>query len=156
MADDADGPSLVFPRDGLERGGGAAAHVVVAFGAREVKILGAPEEKLRLAGLLMEHVGEKPRLPGPDVDLAQIEDRVQFHRLKAADRVGGEHRAFEVAGIERVELHAAEALGQGVELPQAQRGDVAVPVSLHRVVDVALRLGVADQIDFCHNIPFVT
>ena len=156
VADDGDDPAVVFARDPFQRGGGAAAHVAVTLGAREVKVLGAVEEKLRLAGLLVLDIGEETRLPGPDVDLAQVEERAQLHRPETAQRVGGEHRAVKIAGVQRVELHAAEALGQRVELPQAQRGDVAVPVALHGVIDVALRLGVSDQIDFCHNKAFLT
>ena len=156
MADDGDDPALVLAGNRFQRGGGAAAHVAVALGAREEKVLGAVEKKLRLAGLLMLDIGEKARLPGADVDLAQVEARVQLHRPETAQRVGGEHRAVKIAGIERVELHAAKAFGERVDLPQAERGDVAVPVALHGVIDVALRLGVSDQIDFCHNEAFLT
>ena len=158
VADNGDGAAVVFAGDRLQRGGGAAAHVVIALGAGKAEFLGVMDKEIRLMGLVVIDVGEKARLPGPDIDLAQVENGVQLQRAEAPDRLGGEHRAAEVAGIERVDLHAAEARGERVDLEQAQGGDVAVPVTLHRAVEIALRLGVADQIDFCHNcvLPYLT
>ena len=46
----------------------------------------------------------------------------------------------------------AEAFGERVNLPQAERRDVPVPVALHHAVKVALGLCVSYYINFCHKV----
>ena len=150
VADDGDDLALVLLRDLFQHGGGAAAHVVIALGAIETEFLGAVDKGVHRLGLRPAHVAEKARLPGADVDLAQLALGAQRQRVIAADRPGREHRALQVAGVQRVDLHVAHPLGERVDLLQAERGHVAVPVPLHRAEEVALGLGVADEIDFGH------
>ena len=45
-----------------------------------------------------------------------------------------------------------EALGERVNLPQAERRNVPVPVALHHAVKVALGLCVSYYINFCHKV----
>ena len=94
MADDGDDLAVVFLRDLPQRGGGAAAHVVIALGAVEEKFLGAVDKGVHHLGLRPAHVAEKARLPGADVDLAQLRLGAQRQRVIAADRPGREHRAL--------------------------------------------------------------
>ena len=119
--------------------------------AVERKFLGAVDEGVHHLRLLPAHVAEKACLPGTDVDLAQVALGVQRKVVIAADRPGRQHRALQVAGIQRVDFHIAHSFGKGVDLPETERGDIAVPMALHRAVEVALGLGMADEIDFCHD-----
>ena len=45
-----------------------------------------------------------------------------------------------------------EASGKRVYLPQAERGNIPVPVALHHAVKVALSLGMSYYINFCHKV----
>ena len=45
-----------------------------------------------------------------------------------------------------------EAFSKRVYLPQAERGNVPVPVALHHAVKIALGLGMSYYINFCHKV----
>ena len=48
-------------------------------------------------------------------------------------------------------MYVTEALRERRDLPPPKLRDLAVPLTLHHTVEVALGLGVSDKINFCHN-----
>ena len=77
--------------------------------------------------------------------------RLQRQVVIPQDRARGLHRAAQVAGIQRIERHIAEALRERRDLAFAARRHLAVPVALDAAVQIALRLRVADQIKRCQS-----
>ena len=63
------------------------------------------------------------------------------------DRVRGVDRSLEVAGIDGVEFRACQSFAHRFGLTSAQMRQRRVEVTMSSVVDVALRLAVADQGD---------
>ena len=63
------------------------------------------------------------------------------------DRVGGVDRSLEITRIDGVEFRACQSFAQRFGLTSAQFRQRSVEVTMSFVVDVALRLAVADQGD---------
>ena len=89
-------------------------------------------------------------LPLAHADLPQVGPGVQGQALGAADGLGGGHGAEEVAGIHGVDGDGGEARLQGFDLPVAVVGDEAVILAVDAAVQVALRLGVSNEVQCCH------
>ena len=71
--------------------------------------------------------------------------------LGLVDGLGGGAGAEEVGGVHRVNVDIFKAAAENVNLTVAAVGNEAVILSVGNAVEVALRLGVADEIDGCHT-----
>ena len=92
-------------------------------------------------------VPEGAVLPDAGVLLVQLRLDPQRQIVVLQDRARGLLRPAQVAGVQRVHRHVAEALGERRDLPPALGRDAAVGNAVDAAVDVALRLAVADEID---------
>ena len=72
--------------------------------------------------------------------------------LGLVDGAGGGAGAVEVAGVHIVDVDIGKTALQSLHLAPAPVGEVAVALALDDAVEVALRLGVADEIDPGHDI----
>ena len=132
------------------------AHARLRCGKRlaalHVPARGIVVEILHLLRRLVFHVAPRAALPDAERDLAQARRGLQRQlRVRPQDRLRGVLRALQIAGIHRVERHIAEPLGERVDLLAAARRDLTVPVALDAAVEIALRLGMADEIDRGHG-----
>ena len=76
---------------------------------------------------------------------------VEGETLGLVDGLGGGAGAEEVGGIHRVNVDIFKAAAENIDLTVATVGNEAVILSVGNAVEVALRLGVADEIDGCHT-----
>ena len=92
-----------------------------------------------------------PALPVPHADFPETRAAVEGQAVGAADGRGGGPGAVEVAGVNRVDADVRKAALQGPDLPPAPVGEAALVLALGDAVEVALRLGVADEVDGGHG-----
>ena len=76
---------------------------------------------------------------------------MQLQPLRLIDGPGGGAGPEQVAAVHRVNVYVVKALFQYPELLIAPVGDQAVVLAVGDAVEVALRLGVTDQINSCHS-----
>ena len=146
-------PSALVPLgDSLQRGVGPLRHLGVGLRPVQPPAGRVVQKKLRRFRLLVKDVAEKLRLPGAHVDLPQGGIGAQRKAPGLVDGACGEHGAIEIAGIHRVKGHLPQPLFQKSDLPPTQFCHAAVPVPLQDAEAIPLRLGVADEINFCHNL----
>ena len=107
---------------------------------------GAEEKLLALLGVEVAQLAEGHIFVNAQPDLPQRRIQMKGQAPGPGDRLGGGPGALEVAGIGRVDRYVREAPGQGLDLPQAVGGDVAVIPAVGAAVQVALGLGVADDV----------
>ena len=85
------------------------------------------------------------------MDLPQVGAGGQGQVLGVADGPGGGHGAEQVAGIDRINVDILESLRQCLDLTVAIVGDETVIVTVHAAIEVALGLGMPDEIDLGHE-----
>ena len=82
---------------------------------------------------------------------------MQGQALGDINRLGRGLGADQVAGVYGVHRDVPEPPGQGLHLPGAAIvGDQALLLAVGDAIEVALGLGVADEIDFRHSKPSLT
>ena len=151
VGEDGHGLALM-PGGDVQDGGGATVPDLL-----EALPVGGPVQGGGLAeiahhlGLHHGDGGKGPVLPVSHVDLPQVGPGDQGQALGVADGPGGGHGAEEVAGIDGVHGDVPEPLRQGLDLAVAVVGDEAVIVAVHAAVEVALGLGMPDEIDLGHE-----
>ena len=148
---DNDALPVVRFRDADKLRVGALPDLGVGLRAGRLPLFGVEDEIVHGLRLLVGHVAEKSGLPRADIYLAQGGAQLHGQVVIPRDRGGGQAGAVEVACVQRIDMHRAEALGQRVDLLQAERRHGAVPVPLHHAVEVALGLCVPNKINFRHN-----
>ena len=96
------------------------------------------------------------RLSGPDTCAAlDAVFRAKNGRPAAQQRPRRLDRAVEVAGVHGVQPRVLKPLRQGVYLQFAPGGYLSVPMPLRAAEEVALRLGVANEVDACHALVII-
>ena len=90
-------------------------------------------------------------LPDPKADLPQIRPGPQRKSLGLTDCPGGGLGAEEVTGVHRVNRNILEPVGQRGDLTVAIVGDEAVVPPVNPAVEVALRLGMPDDVNSRHT-----
>ena len=112
-------------------------------------------EQLHLPGELAADQTKGQVLPVPQLQLPQAGIGAQLQPLERINGPGGGRRPEQVAGVDRVNMDIPEARLQGGNLPVAVVGDEGVVPAVDPAVQVALGLGVADEVDRGHRIsPF--
>ena len=102
-------------------------------------------------GVLADDVPPGPALPVAYADLPEAGAAVKGQVLRLIKGGSGGPGPVEVAGVDGVDGDVREAPLQGPDLPPAPVRKVAVVLALGNAVEVALRLGVADEIEIGHN-----
>ena len=92
-----------------------------------------------------------PALPAPHADFPEARAAVEGQAMGAVDGGGGGPGPVEVAGVDGVNMDVREAALQGIHLPPAPVGETALVLALGDAVEVALRLGVANEVDGGHG-----
>ena len=96
-------------------------------------------------------------LPHAHVHLPEGGLQVQGQALGDINRLGGGLGADQVAGVYGVHRDVPEPPGQGLHLAGAAIvGDQAFLLAVGDAIEIALGLGVADEIDFRHSKPSLT
>ena len=104
-------------------------------------------EALHLLPVEVVGLAEGEVLPAVEVQLPELRVGVQGESLGHIDRPGSGHGAVQVAGPHRVHGDVPEAGLQGLDLPEAVVSNQGIVPPVDAAVEVALRLGVADEID---------
>ena len=90
-------------------------------------------------------------LPHSHADLPQLPAAVEYQTLGFVNCAGRGTGAVEIAGVHSVNLDIRKPPLQSLHLPPATVCQIAVALPLGDPVEIALRLGVADQIDVRHD-----
>ena len=149
------GDGLVGVLGGDVQDGLAAPHPNFreAFAAGGAEVRGGGGEK--------GHAGVFPPVdPGPGVvlplahaDLPQVRAGDEGQALGDEEGAGSRHGAEEVAGIDGVDGHVGEPVPQGCDLAVAVVGDETIILAVDAAVEIALRLGVTNEIECGHGMP---
>ena len=113
-------------------------------------MLRVPGEGPQALGIGALQQAEGQVLPGPHVDLPEPGIGVQGQALGPVKGFGGAPGPVEVAGPDPIDGDLGEARLQGRDLQQAVGGDPGVELPVEAAVDVALGLGVTDQVKSRH------
>ena len=146
-----DGLAVVLLRDLTQGGVGPLRHLGIGLRPGEGERGLLKDELAEIFPILPAQVAEVPGLPGAQADLTEAAVRGDGQIMVFGDGGSGEAGPVQVAGIDRVHMYVLKTFRQRVPLQNPHRGDAAVPVALTHTVQVALRLDVADYINFCHN-----
>ena len=146
-----DGLSIVLLGDLTQGGVGPLRHLGIGLRPGEGESGLIKDELAELLPILPAQVAEVPGLPGTQADLPEAAVRDDGQIMVFGDGGSGEAGPVQVAGIDRVHMYVLKTLRQGVPLQDAHGSNTAVPVALTHTVQVALRLDMADYINFCHN-----
>ena len=151
VAEHGDGLAVVLRRHPLQGGDVAIQHLLCRLAALHVELVQLAVEVKHL--LLIGGVQLLPgtALPAAHVNLPEGGLQMQLQPLRLIDGPGGGAGPEQVAAVHRVNVYVVKALFQYPELLIAPVGDQAVVLAVGDAVEVALRLGVADQINSCHS-----
>ena len=151
VREDRDSLSVVPPR-GLAHRLQKPPRVVV----ETLAVFHVPVARTARKGVMPHRIGmlqpaERVVLPVAAEQLAKAAVLVQRQVFGQVHRAGCAAGAAEVAGVDRVDLHVLEALRQRGDLASAVGRDHRVIVPLQAAKDVALRLGVTDEVERRHR-----
>ena len=151
VAEDGNGLTVVLRRYPLQGRNIAVQYLLGRLAALHMELVQLPVEikHLLLAGGVQFLPGTA--LPAAHMDLPKGRIGVQFQALGLIDRPGGGAGPEQVAAVYRVDVHIVKALFQHPQLPIAPVGDQAVVLAVGDPVEIALRLGMADQIYSRHS-----
>ena len=135
----------------VQNGRGApAADLGESLPPRGVEVRGAGGEEGHLLVVGPVDAGPGAVLPLAHAHLPQVGPGLEGQALGHIDGPGGGHGAEQVAGVDRVYGGVGEALLQRLDLPVPVVGDEAVVLAVDAAVEVALCLGVSDEIKCGH------
>ena len=151
VGEQGDRLAVVRAGDLLQRGEIALKHLPGIFAALGLPEVDAAVEVIELLRPQAAHLLPCVPLPRAHVYLAEGRRGVQREVLRHIDGLRRRLCAVEVGGIDGVNADALEALRERADLLRAAPvGDQAVIVPVGDAVEVALRFGVADEVDFRH------
>ena len=147
------GDGLVGVLGGDVQDGLAAPHPNFreAFAAGGAEVRGGGGEESHAGVLPPVDPGPGVVLPLAHADLPQVGAGDEGQALGDEEGAGCGHGAEEVAGIDGVDGHVSEPVPQGCDLAVAVVGDEAVVPPVNPAVEVALRLGMPDDVNSRHT-----
>ena len=130
---------------------GPVPHLGVGLRPVQLKMGLVKNEFAEILLILTAEIAEIHGLPGTQVYLPEAPVGVYGQGVILGDGRGGKAGSVQVAGIYGVHMDVFKTLRQRIPLLHAHGGNVPVPVALAHSVEVALRLDVANYINFCHK-----
>ena len=146
VREDSHGPAGMGLGSVTEGSGKAGGIVRPGLGPVQTPFLRAVLEGLQRLRLVQLQIPEGPVLPGSDRDLAQTGVQPGGQAVRGGDGLGGLAGAAEVAGIDRVKGDLRQPLCKQLHLAQTDLGQTGVVLPVHPAEQIALRLGVSDQV----------
>ena len=151
MGKNGNGLAVMGLGNPLQGGEEAVQHLLAGLAALDGELVQLTVEAVHLLLIVGVQLLPNAALPNAHVDLAESGLEVEGETLGLVDGLGGGAGAEEVGGVHRVNVDIFKAAAENVDLTVAAVGNKAVILPVGNAVEVALRLGVADEIDGCHT-----
>ena len=152
MRENRDALPLMPLRDLIQRLQKAPGEGLVAFAALHRPALGRLGKQQELFRLVIRKLAEGNVLPDAHADLAETRLSVQSQPLWPVDRARRGAGADKIAGINGVDGNVLKALFQRFDLAQTIARDGGIIPAVCAAENIALGLGVSNQINRCHKI----
>ena len=151
MAEDGNGFAIVLRRHPLQSRDVTIQYLLSRLAALHMEFVQLPVEVKHLLVIGGIQLLPGTALPTAHMDLPEGRVGVQFQTLGFIDGPSGGAGPEQIAAVHRVDVYIVKALFQHPQLLIAPVGDQAVVLAVGDPVEIALRLGMADQIYSRHS-----